>query len=545
MLQQYLSRTATAVIFVALGSLLGGSARGGIEDRTYPSAVMNKAVGIKVYTPPGYTAGQQRYPVVYNLHGGGGSPDRQWDRTKSTLLDAIEMRQRIRPMIYVFANGLGDTLFVDTYDGAKKAETTVIKELIPFIDANYRSIPAREARAIDGFSMGGFGALHFAFKYPELFSSVVSYGAALLTYDTLSERDRRENFGGRREFFTEHNPWTWAARNAAKIREMVKVRMVIGAKDKLIARNDEFKKHLDANKIPVSYEVVPDVEHCTKCLYEKAGLQSLQFIAAAFATPGRGHLQDRTYSSASMKRVMRFKIYTPPGYETGEGRYPVVYNLHGAGGGSPDRQWNRIRKTLVDAMDNERVRPMIYVFVDGLGDTFFADSFDGTRKAETSFIKELIPHVDAQWRTIAAKRGRAIDGFSMGGCGALMQAFKHPALFSSVVSYGAALVGFDRLRGREMGKLIFNDDQVYFDEYNPRIWAKRNEREIRRSVRVRMVIGAEDNLYETNVDFKQMLDQLKIPYSWKVVGKVAHCTECLYGEAGLESLKFIADGFDT
>ena len=268
-------------------------------------------------------------------------------------------------------------------------------------------------------------------------------------------------------------------------------------------------------------------------------------ILGLLLQPGaRADIQDRSYFSKAMKREISIKVYTPPGYVTGNVRYPVVYNLHG-GGSSPDRQWDRIKSALTDAMDNRKVRPMIYVFVNGLGDTFFADSFDGSKKAETTFIKELIPYVDANWRTIASKEGRAIDGFSMGGCGALMQAFKRPELFSSVVSYGAALVTFDRLKGRDIGKLIFNDDQTYFDEYNPRVWVRRNKDKIRESVRVRMVIGSEDGLYQTNVDFKNLLDELKIPYSWKVIETVAHCTKCLYDKVGLEGLEFIEAGFGT
>ena len=126
-----------------------------------------------------------------------------------------------------------------------------------------------------------------------------------------------------------------------------------------------------------------------------------------------------------------------------------------------------------------------------------------------------------------------------------MQAFKHPELFSSVVSYGAALVTFDRLKGRDIGKLIFNDDPQYFDQYSPWVWVRRNQDKIRRSVRVRMVIGSEDGLYQANVSFKKMLDELKIPYSWKVVEKVAHCTKCLYDQVGLEGLDFIEAGFSS
>ena len=58
-----------------------------------------------------------------------------------------------------------------------------------------------------------------------------------------------------------------------------------------------------------------------------------------------------------------------------------------------------------------------------------------------------------------------------------------------------------------------------------------------------MVIGSEDGPYQTNVYFKNLLDRLKIPYSWEVVPGVAHCTKCLYDKVGLEGLKFIEASF--
>lgn len=520
-----------------------GQAITGIEDKTYFSKANNREIKIKVYTPPQYgseATSKARYPVVYNLHGGGGSPERQWGRVGATLAEAME-NKRVRPMIYVFAEGLGNTLFVNTAGTKLQVETTVINELIPFIDANYRTIAAREGRAIDGFSMGGFGALHFAFKYPELFGSVTVYGGALLTYDTLSQRDKKENFGDSRERFNENNPWTWAEKNAAKIRELVKVRMVIGTKDWLYERNTEFKAHLDKLKIPVSYQEIEGEEHCTKCLYEKAGLDSLKLMEKAFTTPGKGNLQDRTYFSQAMGRTLRYKIYTPAGYETSGARYPVVYNLHGAGGGTPDRQWDRTHKVIIDAMDKRRVRPMIYVFVDGLGSTMWADAIDGQRLTATTFINELIPHVDATYRTMATKQGRAIDGFSMGGFGALMLAMKHPDLFSSTVSYGAAVVTFEAL-SKGIKKDAFNDNAEHFAKFDPRVWLARNADRVRRGVRVRMVCGTADDLYAANRAFKALLEQHKIPLSWQAVEGVGHDTTGLYRAVGLESLQFIEAG---
>jgi endo-1,4-beta-xylanase len=80
-------------------------------------------------------------------------------------------------MIMVFPNGGCRSFYQDSDDsklGKVMAETTVIRELIPHIDQTYRTIPTRDGRCIEGFSMGGLGAMYFAVKYPDLFCSLFS-----------------------------------------------------------------------------------------------------------------------------------------------------------------------------------------------------------------------------------------------------------------------------------------------------------------------------------------------------------------------------------
>jgi endo-1,4-beta-xylanase len=75
-------------------------------------------------------------------------------------------------MIMVFPNGGRATMYQDSAVGRFLAETTFLKELLPHIDATYRTIAARHGRCIEGFSMGGRGSTHLAMKYPELFCSL-------------------------------------------------------------------------------------------------------------------------------------------------------------------------------------------------------------------------------------------------------------------------------------------------------------------------------------------------------------------------------------
>lgn len=525
-----LLRTTLAVFTVQIAALAG------IHDATFHSALNNRDVSIKVYTPPGYEAGTRRYPVVYNLHGGDGSPERQWERTGATLRDAIE-NGKVRPMIYVFAEGLGNTLYQDYPDGSLKVESMIVWEMIPFIDKNYRTIASHEGRAIEGFSMGGFGALLIAFRYPTLFSSVVSYGGAVLSPSTVRIAPNNQQQFPTMDHYMANSPWGRIEKNKERINEHLRVRMVCGdADEKWYPGNIELKNKADALKVPVSWVPVPGVAHDTKRLYERVGLESLKFIEEGF-TPSstsngvsrvEGVVQDVVLRSGLNSRNVWVKVYTPPGYESGERRYPVVYNLHGAGGGSPERQWVRAGVTLKEAIETGKVQPMIYVFVEGLGDTFFLDYPDGSIKAESMIIQELIPFIDRNYRTVSARQGRAIDGFSMGGGGSLRLAIKHPDLFSSVVSYGAALIKTDRAGAA--GE-------------NPWTLIDTNADRVRGKLAIRMVCGDKDGLYPLNVEFKDKLLKMNIPVDWVSIPDVAHDTKGLYRRVGVESLKFMERSF--
>jgi enterochelin esterase-like enzyme len=253
--------------------------KGQILDLRYPSPLNKQDIPIKIYLPPGYETGTERYPVVYNFHGGGGTPERQWDRIHKTLIDAMDNR-RVRPMIYVFVNGLGNSEFVNTADG-KPIERSIVTELIPFVDQTYRTIANRTGRAADGFSMGGFGCLSVAFKNPELFSAVTSYGAALVIGPT------GRNFTDPAHF-AQHSPKALTVKNRAQILKNLRIRMVCGDSDWLFTSNTKFKAHLDSLKVPVDWVEVPGLAHCTQCLYEQVGVESLKFMEEAFAASTKG-----------------------------------------------------------------------------------------------------------------------------------------------------------------------------------------------------------------------------------------------------------------
>ena len=200
--------------------------------KTFHSKTINADVSYLVYLPPDYEQSSERYPVLYDLPASGGTPKRDGATVVRRVTAAIRAH-RISPMIVVLVNGLhGNTMYCDSRDGKYPLETVIIKDLVPHVDGAYRTIASREGRAVDGFSMGGFGAAHLGFKYPEMFG-VISIGAPALLGPTVPGRDAVNNWaklfptamGGDMAYFEANNPFTLAVKNADALRDRTLIRI--------------------------------------------------------------------------------------------------------------------------------------------------------------------------------------------------------------------------------------------------------------------------------------------------------------------------------
>src|SRR5262249_20270493 len=149
--------------------------------KTFHSRTIGADVSYLVYVPPGYETDQTaRYPVLYWLHASGGTPLRGAVGILRRL-DPAFRAGRVPPLILVVPNGLrGATMYSDSRDGKYPVESVIVKDLVPHVDATYRTVAARQGRALDGFSMGGFGAAHLGFKYPDVFGVVSIQAPPLL-----------------------------------------------------------------------------------------------------------------------------------------------------------------------------------------------------------------------------------------------------------------------------------------------------------------------------------------------------------------------------
>jgi len=236
-----------------------------------------------------------------------------------------------------------------------------------------------------------------------------------------------------------------------------------------------------------------------------------------------------TFCSPAAGTQVSYHLYTPVAYaQSGGRRYPVVYWLHGSGGGVSGIE--PLSRLVDSAISAGRVPPMLVVFVNGLRMGMYVDWKSGTVPMETVIVRDLIGHIDTTFRTIATREGRLLDGFSMGGYGAARLGFKYPDLFATVSVMGAGpmqetLTRTPRASGQRAEDLldaVYGGDQANFMAVSPRRHAAENAARIARDSRVRVVIGDRDETYENNRAFREHLKTLGIPHEWIVLPGVGH-----------------------
>jgi S-formylglutathione hydrolase FrmB len=127
--------------------------------------------GVCVYVPPGYVDSPLRYPVVYLLHGGGQDPgDVVTGGRVQTTMDELIAADPAAAAIVVMPDG-DDGQWYDGIRGKRMNETYVTGYVVPYIDEHFRTIGTRSGRAITGVSNGGYGAILFAQKHPDMFAA--------------------------------------------------------------------------------------------------------------------------------------------------------------------------------------------------------------------------------------------------------------------------------------------------------------------------------------------------------------------------------------
>jgi len=266
----------------------------GVEYRTFTSAAAGTTVSFHVWLPPEYAAQPaRRFPLLIWLHGSGdGTLGIPW---LSTYFGTAMAQGAIPPMIVLFPNGMPDSMWCNSRSGLVPMESVVLDDLLPLVDASYRTLGGRH-RILEGFSMGGQGTGRLGFRRTDLFAGLSLLGAGPLQDDFMEAPLGSDIPPAQRSalyekvwdsdpaYYTLQHPKTVAAAHApAAIGRGTVVRQAIGSLDTLVPMNQAFDAFLTSLGIPHTLTVVPGIGHSASELLPAMGPSQWAFYNAALA----------------------------------------------------------------------------------------------------------------------------------------------------------------------------------------------------------------------------------------------------------------------
>lgn len=179
-------------------------AHGNLTKTWYKSSVLGLTRRLYVYTPAGYETGKDKYPVFYLLHGAGGDEDAWTTMGRAVqIMDNLIAAGKAKPMIVVMTNGnanqsaaqndvpppvaSGQLTMADYMKYAGKFESSLVSDVIPFIEKNYRTYTDKDHRAIAGLSMGGAHTQTITNNNPDLFSYIGVFSMGIMNFGTPAQ----------------------------------------------------------------------------------------------------------------------------------------------------------------------------------------------------------------------------------------------------------------------------------------------------------------------------------------------------------------------
>ncbi len=276
------------------------------------------------------------------------------------------------------------------------------------------------------------------------------------------------------------------------------------------------------------------------------GVFCLGMISFTMAQTGKVY-DNLSMSSKILKMERKYAIYLPPGYETSERSYPVLYLLHGAGDDQTGWvQFGEVPHIADKANKNGNATPMIIVMPDANTGKrgYFNQGKDW--RYEDFFFEEFMPYVEQKYRIKAEKRYRAVAGLSMGGGGSFMYALHHPELFSSACplsAYVGPLTLADLKARLKQSDLNLSEAEMkaYFKRHNALELLKTVPEKDVKSVRWYIDCGDDDFLYEGNSLMHIAMKKKKIPHEYRVRNGAHNWT--YWREALPTVLHFVSEAF--
>ena len=246
-------------------------AQGRIDCNVFKSGILHRPVRYCVMLPPNYEAyTNKKYPVLYFLHGLGENEQTLLRSGGWGLIEDLRHDHKIGHFLMIAPEGRG-SFFINSADGRDRYSDFFLNEFLPFIETHYRVIRERRSRGVTGLSMGGYGALRFAFAHPELFGSVSAQSPALITESPRElNADVRDAgplakllglvFGSPIDVahWNQNNPFLLARKNRAQIRSQP-IYINCGKQDEygFAASAEQLHKQLQVENIRHEFHLYP------------------------------------------------------------------------------------------------------------------------------------------------------------------------------------------------------------------------------------------------------------------------------------------------
>ncbi len=255
-----------------------------LNDLAFHSKSLGREARYRIVFPPAYADSSERFPVLYLLHGMYG------DRTNWFELAHLPDHARSHKMLVVMPDA-ANSWYVNSHAHPQdRYEDFIYQDLIAEVDARYRTIPKPAARAIAGLSMGGYAALKFALKFPELFCVAASMTGALSGPLNLGEEvaEFREvllqAFGPPGDPRRPQND-VFALATTAGPAKLPYLYLDCGAQDSFLPINRDFAALLQKKHIPYEYHELPGGHDWA--YWDQRLPQVLKLINQYFPTPAR------------------------------------------------------------------------------------------------------------------------------------------------------------------------------------------------------------------------------------------------------------------
>jgi len=254
------------------------------------------------------------------------------------------------------------------------------------------------------------------------------------------------------------------------------------------------------------------------------------FLILILFTFGSGVLMaqnGKVYDELSLKSKIlgmdrKYAIYLPPGYETSQRSYPVLYLLHG--GGDDQTGWvqfGEVQHITDKAIAEGMATPMIIVMPDAnTGKRGYSNNATGTWRYEDFFFQEFMPFIEKAYRIKADKHYRAVAGLSMGGDGTFTYALHHPELFSSAcpLSAGTGPLTMEDAKTRltkETPGISDQDITAYYNRQSVLALVNNMPDSLKKAVRWYIDVGDDDFLYEGNSLVHIAMRKKDIPHEFR------------------------------